>query len=237
MWNKLYKNKEINMWIDLSTYCNAACPQCHRTNPRTSGKVDWLPLIQWSTEEFKKAFPPKTMSHVQRFHICGTWGDPMMNKDIYEITEYIISNSRSRITFNTNGSIRDPVWWWQFGFLVKNRAETYFCIDGVDQETHERYRQKTDLQLVLENMEAYSEFADARGFTVVFKHNEDQLLEIYNLTKKYGATDHLFVPSDRAHHYDIFKYRDTEGNIKFLEHSPKYGRQPMRSNFNVDGIL
>ena len=86
-------------------------------------------------------------------------------------------------------------------------------------------------------MEAYSEFSKAGGFTIVFKHNEDQLLEIYNLTKKYGAIDHLFVPSDRAHHHDTFKYRDTEGNIKFLEHSPKYGRQPMRSNFKVDGIL
>ena len=52
-YNKLYKDKKLKAWIDLSTYCNAACPQCHRTDPRTSNKVDWLPLIQWSLEEFK----------------------------------------------------------------------------------------------------------------------------------------------------------------------------------------
>lgn len=237
MWNELYKDKKINMWIDLSTYCNAACPQCHRTNPRTSSKADWLPLIQWSLDEFKKAFPPSTMKNICTFQICGSWGDPMMNRDIYNISEYIMNESECYVVFNTNGSMRDPIWWWQFGFLLKERATTYFCIDGVNQEMHEQYRQKTDLQLVLENMEAYSEFSKAGAFTVVFKHNEDELLEIYNLAKRYGADDHLFVPSDRAHHQDTFKYRDPKGNIKILEHSPKYGRQPMRSSFKVDEIL
>lgn len=236
MWNNLYKRKKLCMWLDLSTHCNAACPQCHRTNIRTTGKVDWLPLIQWSTEEFKKAFPPETMKNIQRFQICGTWGDPMMNKDIYEITEYIITNSQSRITFNTNGSIRDPMWWWQLGFLVKDRATTYFCIDGIDQEMHERYRQKTDLQLVLENMEAYSEFSKGYAFTIVFKHNENYLKDIYDLAKKHGAKDHTFVPTDRVHDKSVFQYYSPTGELKYLEHSPKYGHQPQRSLFKVEQI-
>ena len=92
MWNKLYKDNKIDLWIDLSTYCNAACPQCHRTDARTAGKVDWLPLIQWSVQEFKDAFPTSTFKHARKLQLCGTWGDPMMNKDIYEITDYIINN-------------------------------------------------------------------------------------------------------------------------------------------------
>jgi len=28
----LYDTDQISMWLDLSTYCNAACPQCHRTD-------------------------------------------------------------------------------------------------------------------------------------------------------------------------------------------------------------
>ena len=236
MWNKLYKDNKIDLWIDLSTYCNAACPECHRTDARTAGKVDWLPLIQWSVQEFKDAFPTLTLKHARKLQLCGTWGDPMMNKDIYEITDYIINNSKCQIVFNTNGSMRDPLWWWQLGFLVKNRARTYFCIDGINQEMHERYRQKTDLQLVLENMEAYSEFSTACAFTIVFKHNEDYLKKIYNLAKKHGASDHSFVPSDRAHHTEVFKYYDPEKKKRTLEHSPKYGRQPQRSHFKINDI-
>lgn len=236
MWKDLYKKEELKIWLDLSTYCNAACPQCHRTDVRTANKIDWLPLVQWSAGEFKKAFSPKTMEHIKKFQICGTWGDPMMNKDIYEITEYIISESKSKIIFNTNGSMRDPIWWWQLGFLVKNRATTYFCIDGINQEMHERYRQKTNLELVLENMQAYSEFSRAAAYTVVFKHNEDHVKDIHKLAKKYGAVDHIFTPTDRGHHHNTFKYYDPEGNIKFLEHSSKYGLQPQRSSFKVEDI-
>ena len=31
-----YKN--LHVFLDVSTYCNAGCPQCHRTNPEGLGK-------------------------------------------------------------------------------------------------------------------------------------------------------------------------------------------------------
>ena len=46
-----------NIVLDTTTYCNAKCPQCHRTNPNGLDKQDWLPHIQWSINDFKKAFP------------------------------------------------------------------------------------------------------------------------------------------------------------------------------------
>ena len=61
-------------WIDLTTYCNAGCPQCHRTNPNGLGKVDWLPLVQWKLEEFKQAWPVESLNTISKFEICGTWG-------------------------------------------------------------------------------------------------------------------------------------------------------------------
>lgn len=236
MWNNLYKRKKLNVWLDLSTYCNAACPQCHRTDPRTSDKMDWLPLIQWSIDEFKKAFPVDTLKHYASFQLCGTWGDPVMNKDIYEITKYILDFSSAKIVVNTNGSMRDPMWWWQYGYMNKDRVSVYFCVDGIDQEMHSMYRQKTDLNLVLENLEAYAEFSKASVFTVVFKHNEDYLKQIHSMCKKLGSHDHIFVPTDRAHKIDKFKYFDPNGELKHLEHSPKYGKVSSRTYFRVDDI-
>ena len=57
MIQRLWRPEGIKLFMDVSTYCNAACPQCHRTNPKTLEKVDWLPLVQWTLEDFKKAFP------------------------------------------------------------------------------------------------------------------------------------------------------------------------------------
>ena len=101
-------SKKFKIWLDLSTFCNAACPQCHRTSTNGLGKVDWLPLIKWSLDDFKRQFPEGSMSSLKRFEICGTWGDPMMSKDIGKITKYIIDNSEASVHINTNGGMRTP---------------------------------------------------------------------------------------------------------------------------------
>ena len=236
-YNKLYKDKKLKAWIDLSTYCNAACPQCHRTDPRTSNKVDWLPLIQWSLEEFKTAFPKKTMKYIKSFQLCGSLGDPCMNKDIFKICEYIVNNSNCFLEINTNGSMRDEFWWTHLGYTIKDRGRVYFCVDGIDQKMHGLYRQKTDLDKVLKHMKAYSKYGVSAGFTIVFKHNEDYLKDIYQIVSdKIGDHYHLFVPTDRAYHIDKFKFYNEYGELKILEHSPKYGRGIRRDYFEIGHI-
>ena len=86
-----WNNSKITK-IDLSVtnFCNAGCPQCDRTNPNGCGTDDWLPLTQWSLQDFKKAFPKDSLNLLGELQFCGTWGDPMMLKDIYSICEYII---------------------------------------------------------------------------------------------------------------------------------------------------
>ena len=113
-------------WVDLSTYCNAGCPQCHRTDRTTGKKVEWLPLIQWSLECFKRRFD--YMGSISGFEFCGTWGDPVMNKDLLEICRYIIENSSAHIQINTNGSIRDESWWWELGSVGRERLKVVFDV-------------------------------------------------------------------------------------------------------------
>lgn len=233
-YSNIYKKKKLNAWLDITTHCNAACPQCHRTDPKTSGKVDWLPLISWSLEQFKTAFPPKSLEHVNQVNFCGTLGDPIMAKDIFKICEYIINESNTHIIINTNGSIRDEYWWTHLGYIIKDRGQVFFDIDGSTQEMHELYRQKTNLDLILRNIKAYSLYSQIGIFTVVFKHNEDKLKDIHKIVKNVlGEKEffHLFVPSDRAHHIKKFKYYDPRGKLQVLEHSPKYGLSAQRTMF------
>ena len=235
-YKELYQRRKLNAWLDITTFCNAACPQCHRTDPETLNKVDWLPLVQWSLEDFKKAFPLKTLERIKNFNFCGSLGDPIMNKDIFEMCEYIVDNSDCYIMINTNGSIRDEFWWTHLGYIIKDRGEVVFDIDGITQEMHSHYRQKTDLKLILDNMKAYNTYGLATIFTVVYKHNEDYLKEIYYMVSDIiGKHHHCFVPSDRAHHIEKFKfYKD--GEEQFLEHSPKYGKSTQRTFFELNEL-
>jgi MoaA/NifB/PqqE/SkfB family radical SAM enzyme len=196
----------LDVTMDISTYCNAGCPQCHRTNPDGLGKADWLPLIQWSLEEFKQAITIEDFKYIKRISFVGTWGDSIMNKDIFEIVEYVISNSVP-VSIETNGSIRDENWWWNFGVMGGKLLSVRFDVDGINQEMHSRYRRFTHLDKVLSNMNTLAQTkANVGSQTVIFKHNENYLEEILQLCKDNGSNFHTNVISDRF---------DKSSNINF----------------------
>lgn len=208
---------QLKLWVDLSTHCNARCPQCHRTNPNGLDKAAWLPIVQWSAEQFEQAFPPHMIKHASGIEICGTWGDPMMNKDISEIVDYILDNSKAYITINTNGSIRDEHWWWKFGYKLQHRGEVYWAIEGITNEQHAYYRRGTELDKILRNMEAFS----AAGghscvFTVVFKHNEADIYHIASMCHDYGAEKIFFVKSNRFYRDNRYDFVDEQGQHRSL---------------------
>lgn len=216
-----YKN--LNVFLDVSTYCNAGCPQCHRTNPDGLGKAEWLPLIQWDLKTFQKAFPVSEMQNILEFKFCGTWGDPVMCKELYEMIEYIITMSDARVVIHTNGSIRDEEWWWDLGILCGKRLKVFFTIDGIDQQMHEKYRRFTSLEKTLNNMKMLSQTKSrVESQTIVFKHNQDYQEEIRTLVKEYGSEVHTFILSDRFDYESGVVnnkryFIDENGNEDYLE--------------------
>lgn len=212
-------NKKLVAWIDLTTYCNAGCPQCHRTDPNGLGKVAWLPLIRWNLEQFKNAYPPKTMEMIERFEICGTWGDPIMTKDIFEICKYIVDCSDAYIQLNTNGGFRDDDFWWEFGLMGKDRMQVIFDVEGINQEMHSHYRQKVDLEKLKLNIQSFTAAGgNAFAHVIVFKHNEDYIEDILDMCyNELGMSDHLVQPSNRFNMAGHEDFIDEDGNKKRLE--------------------
>ena len=63
----------LNLFVDITTRCNAGCPQCHRTDlNNVSKKVSWLPDINWDIDTFIKAYPIKVLDKVRDvdFAVC-----------------------------------------------------------------------------------------------------------------------------------------------------------------------
>ena len=218
----LVNSKKLKVALDLSTYCNASCPQCHRTSTDGLGKVEWLPLIKWSLEDFKRQFPKGSMNSLKRFEICGTWGDPMMSKDIGKITKYIIDNSEASVHINTNGGMRTPEFYEDLGNYCGKRLLIYFDVDGITNEMHQKYRRGVDLQTVLDNMEALSNTdAITRAFVILFKHNQDFVYDIKDMCKMYGAESVYIIKSDRFLVNDKFKFINEDGETEILEEIDK----------------
>lgn len=221
-----YTPNNLSIFLDISTFCNAACPQCHRTNPNGLDKADWLPLVQWDLQAFKNAYKLENLNGTQRnnmyrqFEFCGTWGDPVMNKDLLKMVKYIKDNTNARIVIDTNGSIRDEDWWWELGSIAGKRLTVYFAVDGIDQKMHSHYRRNTNLDKVLSNMKSISNtLSIIKARTIVFKHNEDCLDDIKDMVKKHGARSIVFTPSDRWSQGPTFNFVDADGIPQKLERS------------------
>jgi len=215
-------SKKPIAWIDISTYCNAGCPQCHRTDPNGLGKIGWLPLIQWSFESFKKAWTIENLNAISQFEICGTWGDPLMCKDIYKICEYIIKESDVSILMNTNGGMRDDDFWWELGLLGnKNRMQIIFDVEGINQEMHSHYRRKVNFEKLKQNIQSFTAAGgNALAHVIVFKHNEDYIEQILDMCyNELDMTHHVVQLSNRFGESGKEEYIDEKGNPFILEES------------------
>jgi len=220
MWYDLYKQKRLSIILEISTYCNAKCPQCSRIDPNGLGVNNkFTPNLNMTLSEFKHYFPPEVLSRLFNIHFSGTFGDPLMNPDILEIIKYIIStDDRCWVSINTNGSLRNEDFWWDLGSIGRRRLKVIFDIDGINQEMHEKYRRGTSLKKILKNMDVLKYTpAKIHTFTVLFKHNQDFKDEIETLCRSHGSTECEMLQSNRFTDSPIFTFINEKGETETLE--------------------
>ena len=63
-----WHNKNISLTLDITTHCNAKCPQCARTDNLSGGlkRYSNIPLMHWSIAQIKAVFTKKTKSVYKR---------------------------------------------------------------------------------------------------------------------------------------------------------------------------
>ena len=132
--------------INLTNLCNARCPQCQRTAEIGLDTLKGLPMITWSLQDFIDYFPKDTLDDIKEYSFCGTWGDPLMAKDIEPIVYYIMDNSKAKVIITTNGSIRKDDFYIRLGKYCGKRLSMVIDVDGITEEMHQRYRRGTSLK-------------------------------------------------------------------------------------------
>ena len=174
-------------------------------------------MITWSLQDFMNYFPKNCLDDIKEYSFCGTWGDPLMAKDIEPIVHYIIDNSNAKVIITTNGSIRKDDFYTRLGNYCGRRLSMVIDVDGVDEQMHQKYRRGTSLKKSLSALKALSTTsAIPLSQTVLFKHNEMYEKKIKKLAIKNGSKNHISYPSDRFDGH-IFNFINENGEADTLE--------------------
>lgn len=222
MWLTLYNQRKLQVLVELSSVCNAACPQCDRFKPGTLDTHEFLQQRIWTVSEFRNAFEPDDLQHMENILFSGLYGEPTTCKDLLDIVKYVRDVSPdTTIDITTNGSTRTTEWWQELGRIGGSKIFIQFDIDGINQEMHSRYRRNTSLAKILDNMDAYASTNPGRHsiLTVVYAHNKPYLKQIRELAIQHGAV--AFDQLESARFFQergaVYKYQDRDGNDHQLE--------------------
>lgn len=181
--------------IELTTRCQAHCPMCSRNFHGLSLNKN-VKKLEWTLPDFKKIINQEVLDTIKLLSFCGSYGDPLICKDLLDIISYVKENSNVEIRINTNGSFHTPKWWKQLASILPKHV-VVFGIDGF-KYTHEKYRIGTDFDKIIENATAFIQAGgNAAGQFINFKHNEHEYEDLKLFLTNLGFNSVFKINPDR----------------------------------------
>lgn len=190
--------------IEITSYCNAACPQCPR-NYNGHGINEHMPLVHLSREVLDQAFTQDVCQRLRQVFFCGSYGDPIMHPDFLDILrDFRRKNPTLWLYFHTNGGVHNTDYWSEVAHIINGYGQIDFGIDGLEDTLH-LYRRNVKYSKVIENAQAFIRAGGrAQWNFIVFKHNEHQVDAVKNLAKSLGFFNVLIRNTGRFfNHSDI----------------------------------
>ena len=183
--------------LEITTYCNAACPQCPRNI--SGGKVNpYMPLCHLSRETIDRTFTEELCSRVRQIFFCGSYGDPIVHPEFLDIIkDFRKKNPTLWLYIHTNGGMHDHDWWRELATVIGGYGKIDFGIDGLE-ETNHLYRKGVKFENAINNAQAFIEAGGkAQWNFIVFKHNEHQIDHARMLGEIVGFEKVLFRGTGR----------------------------------------
>jgi MoaA/NifB/PqqE/SkfB family radical SAM enzyme len=161
--------------LEITTYCNAACPQCPRNNSG-SGVNPYLPLKHLSRSSIDSAFTLDLCDRLRQIFFCGSYGDPIMHPEFLQILRDFRKKSTTLWLYvHTNGSAHNMDYWQEMASIIGPYGQVDFNIDGLD-DTNHLYRRNTNFDKIIANAQAFiSNGGRAVWNFIVFEHNQHQV--------------------------------------------------------------
>lgn len=167
-------------YVETVLACNLRCPECVIGTDNVERKKRTMKLSEF-LEISKKIEKYAKLVYLHK------WGEPTMNKDIYDMVAITSEYAHSHIM--TNGLLLNKE---KIKTLMLNGLGTLiFSIDGFSQGVYEKYRVGGQLSIALENLlhardvnEELGNITDVIAQFIVFKHNEHELEDFIKFCNK-----------------------------------------------------
>lgn len=213
-----HRGMPISLSIEPTTSCNLRCPQCPsglRSFSRPTGKLSET-LFQKILDELQETLIYLT------FYFQG---EPYLHKTFLEMVQYA-SKKKIFTATSTNAHFLDDE-------ISRRTVESgldqiIISLDGLTQESYEKYRVGGKLEKVLEGMRNLVKWKkQLRSRTpfiqlqfIVFKHNQEQLPQLRQLARELGV-DQLLLKTAQIYDHtngseliptiqEYSRYRETE---------------------------
>ena len=195
--------------IEITSLCNAACPQCPRNN-LGAGINPYMPVTSISRKVLDCAFPEELVNRLRQIFFCGSYGDPIVHPEFLDILrDFRRKNPTVWLYLHTNGGARDPAWWEELAHILNGYGKIDFGIDGLS-DTNHIYRKNVSWYKLMQNTRAFiNAGGKAQWNYIVFEHNEHQIEEAKQLS--IGMGFEAFLPRSTGrffHHGDIIEMSD-----------------------------
>ena len=191
----------IDFW--LTTYCQARCRSCARTNPEDGTEAQWLDKEHMSLDTFVNRLSGFD-EYLEYIQFCGEMGDPCMHPKVNDFITRSFDYT-DEVHVLTNGGLRQPDWYAELAekytdFRGKHTGVYFkFGIDGTDQETNEMYREGVNFQRAYDNMKAYfNAGGNGTWHYLIFEWNWHDIPNAIEMAKDLG-TDINFKFNGRGH--------------------------------------
>jgi MoaA/NifB/PqqE/SkfB family radical SAM enzyme len=191
MFNEYIRNIEF----ELTNRCNAACPLCYRSGPYKGGlseSVYTSGAKDLDVSVHKHIIESLNLDKIEALDYGGCFGDPLMHPRVLEILKHAEGVYQE---VQTNASLQTQKFWKESAKIKGLRM--WFHLDGLE-DTNHLYRRLTNWEKIERNAKT---FLDAGGKAswvfIVFKHNEHQVEEARELSKKWGFDEFIVKKTAR----------------------------------------
>ena len=194
--------------IEPSSRCTLRCPQCPRTEYIDRISIDDCDID--STVRACNDYPHVLM--------CGNHGDPIYHAKFHELIRALKADRKDRsIRIITNGAFRTVDWWEQLAPLLDSPGDCLtFSIDGISDNNH-IYRVNSKWPTIEQGIKAVRRCNPTITIIwkwILFRYNEDQVLQGIELARQLGCNKFIVVKSVRYEEGDFLTPNATYEDIK-----------------------
>ncbi len=191
-----------NPWavsIEPTTSCNLRCPECPAGMRSLSRPKGFMNMDVY--RELIKRLSPDLIYLTLYFQ-----GEPMLNPNFNEMVK-VARDSKIFVSSSTNGHFLNDE---NIERIIKSGLNhLIISLDGLDQQTYEKYRVNGDFKTVVEgikrlvearkSMHSKSPFIELQF--LVMRHNEHQMQQAREFAKQYGV-DKLSFKTAQVYNFD-----------------------------------